>query len=127
MEKLSTEKQTLGFFGALCGVMVSQLPELRLNEAFSFGGAAVTLAAIMALVLTVSFIRRGLDSVSGLWMVLSCLSFLAASVCFARNELTAIVNTGLPGLDGSDLQTLLLKSLLILYLVAWSTLSHLDR
>ncbi len=127
MEKLTTEKQTLGFFGALCGVMISQLPELRLGAEFSFGSASLTLGAIMALVLTVSFIRRGLSEISNGWMIVCLIAFLLAALCLARSEVSEILISGITGLTPESMQTLLLKFLLMLYLVSWSALAHFDR
>lgn len=127
MERLSTEKQTLGFFGALTGVMISQLPEFRLGENFTIISAGFSMIAIMALVLSTGFIRRGLGEVTNIWMIICVLGFFSAVIFLSRSELSYIYSHGIESASSVYKQSLSLKMLIVGYLVGWAALTHLDK
>lgn len=126
MERITTEKQTLAFFGALCGAMIAQVPELRMGASFGFWPAFMTLASIVAMVLFTNQIRRGLGKTFTVRTLFAVISVLASIALLMLPEMGAISSANGLSVNPSIPQSLLLKILIISYLIVWSVISYLD-
>lgn len=125
-EKISTEKTTLGFFGALCGVMLSQVPELRLGPGYSLWPAASCLTSILVLVVSMTYIRRGMNKTTSGWTLVSVAALITACVLLGWPEISMAFELGKGNIPDQYMQSASLKILVIGYLVIWTVFSYFD-
>ncbi len=126
-ERLSTEKTTLGFFGAMCGVLVSQIPELRLGETYNLLQASGSLLAVVTLVTATTYIRRGLGKTSTEWVLFSVILFIGALVLLMIPEIYSALEGGIDAMPIERLRSASLKILLLVFLGIWSAFSFFDK
>jgi uncharacterized protein YqgC (DUF456 family) len=126
MDRLTTEKQTLGFFGALCGVMVSQLPELRAELGLDLASALGAVGCITGLILSLTYIRRSIGQSFNVLVLLALMCFAFCGLALMWRELSQAAMSGVSSLTAMETSYLVLKVVIIVYMVSWSIMAYID-
>ncbi|MDY6924842.1 MAG: hypothetical protein SWI22_12910 [Pseudomonadota bacterium] len=103
------------------------MPELQMGPSFGFWNAFATLASIVAMVLFTNHIRRGLGGVFTLKTIGSFIGVAAAIALLIYPEISAFASSNTPASSTPIPPSIILKSLIVIYLLSWSVISYLDQ